>query len=127
VLYWARGVIFGRPRTPIEITRHDFVDHIRALGQLYRRRKAKSHALATYSAWALERLFERVRPGTRMSVIELAEALAQRTGKDRRRVMQTLVEASSAKHRSPDAPPQPQDLKTLEELESLVIKTGGAK
>lgn len=127
MFYWARGVLFGPPRTQTSVARHDFVDHIRALGQLYRRRKAKSHALATYSAWALERLFERVRPGTRMSVFELAEAVSQRTGKDQRRVLQTLVEASTAKNRPANAPPEPQDLETLKDLESLVIKTGGAK
>jgi hypothetical protein len=62
-----------------------------------------------------------------MSVFELAEAVAQRTGKDQRHVLKTLVEASTAKSRPANAPPEPQDLETLKDLESLVIKTGGAK
>ncbi len=136
VLYWSRGAAFGKLRDPVERGRRDFIDHIHALGRVLARSKGSGHALSSYSHWALERLHERIRPGARLSLIELSEAIAKRTGRKPGDVMRILAEAASSRQsdgpvsdRNPARPSGrgQEDLQTLKELESLLLETGGTR
>ncbi|MBL8743346.1 MAG: hypothetical protein JNK04_19680, partial [Myxococcales bacterium] len=98
-----RGTRFGTPRDPKEESRRAFADHTRALGMTYARANASRHASGLFSVWAIDRLRERLLGGARGSLSQLAEAIAQRTGRPMGEVMQVLMEATGA--RDEVAPP----------------------
>lgn len=126
VWYLAHGIPFATLRDPPEAGRRRFLDHLVALGRVFQRAGARQHALHHYAAWALGRLNERVRPGQRMSIIELGTALAKRTGKPQSEVLETLAEAATARNQ-PDRPVSGDELKVQRRLEALVIEIGGNK
>lgn len=98
-----RGVSFGAPRDPKEISRRAFAEHARALGLAYARAGAARHALGLFAGWAIERLRERVPRGHGRGLHLVAEAIAKRTGEPEGHVMSTLVEALAARDEA--APP----------------------
>lgn len=126
VWYLAHGMPFATLRDPVAAGRRRFLDHLTALGRVFQRAGARQHALHHYAAWALGKLNDRVRPGQRMSVIELGSALAKRTGRPEADVIRTLAEAATARNQ-PDAPLSGDELGVQRRLEALVIATGGNK
>ncbi len=125
IFYFGRGAAFRPARDPEQDRRQEFIRHIHALGRAYSRGKAASHALRSYAAWALDRLKERVRPGTRMSLVELAESVAKRTGRPQNEVLEVLAEAATSKGNQSAA--RERDLSTLRQLEKLVMETKGTR
>ncbi len=123
ILLW-RGWPFGRPRDPAPPPRRGFVDHARAMGLQYASARASSHASALYATWALETL-RRDGGQTGMGLHGLAQAVAQRTGRDETEVMRLLVDAHGAAegHASINS----EDLQLLRELVRLVREGGGRR
>jgi hypothetical protein len=126
-----RGTAFGTLRDPPSRGRRAFVDHVRALGSQYKKAYATRHALALYSAYALERMRELAQPGGRGGLTHLAESIAQRTGRPIGDVMRLLVEARTAREnadaRTPSAQAGKEDLELLRELAQLVKEIGGTR
>jgi hypothetical protein len=125
VLYMARGMAFRPFRDPEPDRRQQFVRHVHALGRAYARSKAASFALSSYATWAIDRLKERLRPGARPSLSELAEAVAKRTGRPPNEVLAVLAEAATSK--GTQAGSRDHDLQTLRQLEKLVMETKGTR
>ncbi|PRP91708.1 hypothetical protein ENSA5_52880 [Enhygromyxa salina] len=128
VLYAAVGVPFARLRDPQRQRRRSFAEHVRTLGQRYAQARAARYVAGLYSAWALDRLRERLLPGSARGLLPLAQAIAARTGRDEGRVMQTLVQAhelrETAGHSTRGGPG---DLALMRELAQLLDETGGAR
>ncbi len=125
VLYMAQGIAFRPLRDPEPDRRQQFVRHVHALGRAYARGKAASFALSNYATWAIDRLKERLRPGTRPSLSELADAVAKRTGRPPNDVLAVLAEAATRKGTQTGS--REQDLQTLRKLEKLVMETKGTR
>jgi hypothetical protein len=117
-----RGARFGAPRDPPERSRRAFEEHVRALGLVYARARATRLALANYSAWALERLRERLDPSMDPSLHGLAAAIAARTGRAEGGIMHLLVEARSAKDDPARDTSTPDDLQTMRDLDRLMVE-----
>jgi hypothetical protein len=66
---------------------------VRTLGQRYAQARASRYVGGLYSAWALDRLRERLLPGSARGLHPLAQAIAVRTGRDEASVMKLLVAA----------------------------------
>jgi hypothetical protein len=125
LLAWHKGPRFGLPRDPTSNKRHAFVEHIEALGLKYARSKASRHALANYESYALARLHDRLLPGSRASIAELATALSKLTGRDETAVLQILIAARSAQDEAHDTATPEEHLNTMRDLESLLRTAGG--
>jgi hypothetical protein len=106
-----KGTAFGKPREPAEHRRRSFADHVSALGTQYARANASQHALGAYSAWALERLRERVPRGRRRGMDELAAELAARSGRSALDVAGLLHEAQAASDMVAPASYRPESLR----------------
>ncbi|HEY0133042.1 MAG TPA: DUF4350 domain-containing protein [Nannocystis sp.] len=137
ILFFWRGVRFGRPHDPPSRSRRHFSEHIEALGTHYARARASRHAVRLYAAWALERLREKTQSTRTPGLYPLAQAIAGRTGDDESRVMETLVEASSlqgdagdpriAYSRKAVAGANLDDLRLMQDLARLVRLVGGPR
>jgi hypothetical protein len=119
-----RGVAFGTPRDPPAGSRRSFAEHVRALGLAYAKVRATRLALASYGAWALDRLRERTQPGHGASLEALALAVAARTGRSEAEVQAILERTRIALDDPQPTATSWQDLTTMRELESLVSATG---
>lgn len=120
---FCQGVRFGTPSDPEIRLRRAFADHVRALGAVYAKAQAARHALASYSAYAYERLRERLQLRGRRGFHLMAESLAARTGQPLAEVARVLAEtyelrANDTDDRSPAAVAQ--DLQLMKELEALM-------
>lgn len=120
---FCQGVRFGTARDPELRRRRAFADHVRALGAVYAKAQAARHALASYSAFAYERLRERLQLRGRRGFHLMAESLAARTGRPLAEVARVLAEtyelrANDNDDRSPAAVAQ--DLQLMKELEALM-------
>jgi hypothetical protein len=124
VLYVSRGAHFGSPRDPPQQSRRVFAEHVRALGIVYAKAKASRLVLAAYAGWVIDRLRERLQPGTDGTLHALAHAVAQRTGRPEGDVMRILVEARTARDAMGRADSSPEDLAVMRELEQLLLETG---
>jgi hypothetical protein len=124
VLYLWRGAHFGTPRDPPAESRRVFAEHVRALGLIYAKARASRLVLAAYAGWVLDRLRERLQPGTDGTLHTLAHAVAQRTGRAEGEVMRILVEARTARDAMSRADSSPEDLTVMRELERLLQETG---
>jgi hypothetical protein len=124
---WHYGTAFGKRRDPLGIARRAFVEHVQALGAVYARARASRFVLAAYGAWAFDRLRERTAPGEAVGVIDLAGAVARKTGTSQAEVVELLAETRHAQEASATEVHAPQDLQTLQRLEALVFRTGGNK
>lgn len=123
----ARGKSFGTPRDPVELPRRAFSDHVRAVGRLYELAGASRHALGIYSAWALEQLTSRLRPGGTQRMLELSSAVSQRTRRPEGKVAAVLANAADARDRpgGPDTPAE--DLGALRSLDAFLQEIGGRR
>lgn len=124
LLYLWRGIAFGRLRDPATRGRRAFVDHVHALALQYAKARASRHVLGMYTTWVLERLRDRVAPGTQRSLHGLAQAVAARTGRPEAEVMRLLVEAHSLRESSSHASgvytARKHDLELMRELTRLL-------
>jgi len=124
VAYLWRGAHFGTPRDPPHESRRAFAEHVRALGVVYAKARASRLVLSAYAGWVLDRLRERLQPGTDSTLHALAHAVAERTGRGEGDVMRILVEARTARDTSVRADGSPEDLSVMRELELLLQETG---
>ena len=117
----SRGMALGRLRDNDQRTRRVFAEHVQALGQHLRRKRASRLAASQYASWALERLWLRdLRPGQPRHWPTLAAAVAQRCGRPLAQVA-ALLEKAETIRQTPDNPSFPQqDLALIEALESLL-------
>ena len=122
-----RGRHFGLPRDPDNAGRHAFVEHVKAMGLLYAKSKASRHTLANYGAWAVSRLHERLLPGSRGAMSDLAAALSKLTGREEKAVLEILIAAKSAQDEAHDTATPEEHLRTMRELASLLQATGGTR
>lgn len=122
LLAW-RGRAFGRRRDPAPAPSGGFADHARSMGLHYASARASGHAVAMYSAWALEALRQGVLPGTGLH--GLSQGVAQRTGREETDVMRILVEAHSAAATGRTDGTATEDMNLLRELVGLVRECGG--
>jgi hypothetical protein len=127
VMYLWRGAHFGTPRDPPPQSRRVFAEHVRALGLIYQKARASRLVLAAYAGWVLDRLRERLQPGTDGTLHALAHAVSQRTGRAEGEVMRILVEARTARDAMGRADGSPEDLSVMRELEQLLQETGKAR
>jgi len=124
VAYLWRGAHFGTPRDPPQGSRRAFAEHVRALGLVYAKARASRLVLSAYAGWVLDRLRERLQPGSDATLHALAHAVAQRTGRAEGDVMRILVEARTARDAVGRADGSPEDLTVMRELEQLLQETG---
>ena len=124
---WYGGTPFGTPRDPALLQRRAFRDHVLALGENYRRARATRYALATYGAWLIDRLRDRLSPQQPIGLIDLAGRIATRVPQPEGELVLLLAEARDAQDGLETARPSPADLATLDKLETLTIRAGGSK
>jgi hypothetical protein len=127
LLYLWRGAAFARLKDPPARGRRAFVDHVHALALQYAKARASRHVLSAYAGWVLERLRDRVAPGSDRTLHGLAQAVAARTGRDEASVMRLLVEAhtmrESAAHASGVYTARRRDLEIMRELSALLSES----
>jgi hypothetical protein len=127
LLAFALGKSFGTPRDPVDPPRRAFSDHVRAVGRLYELAGASRHALGLYAGWALEQLNTRLRPGGTQRMLDLSNAVAQRTRRPEGKIAAILANASDARDR-PDGPNAPlEDLDTMKSLNAFLNEIGGRR
>ena len=127
VFGWHGGSSFGTRRDPVAAQRRAFRDHVLALGENYRRARATRFALATYGAWLIERLRDRLSPQQPIGLIDLAGKVAARVSLPESELVLLLAEARDAQDDLDVARPSPADLATLDKLETLTLRAGGSK
>jgi hypothetical protein len=124
---WHGGAAFGTRHDATTERRRAFRDHVLALGANYRRARATRFALATYGAWLIERLRDRLSPQQPIGLIDLAGRIAARIPEPEAELVSLLVEARQAQEDSEAARPSPADLDALYRLETLAMRVGGSK
>lgn len=125
LLYAAVGIPFARLRDPERQARRSFVEHVRTLGQRYAQARASRYVAGLYSAWALDRLRERLLLGTTRGLHPLAQAIASRTGRDEGQVMQLLVAAHELRENSSHSTRgSAADLELMRQLSKLLDEIG---
>lgn len=132
LLYAAVGIPFARLRDPAQQRRRSFSEHVKTLGQRYAQARAARHVAGLYSAWALDRMRDRLRPGAARGAARglhpLAVAIAARTGRDEGHVMALLVSANDL--RGPANSPTrggAAELELMRALAKLLDETGSAR
>jgi hypothetical protein len=121
-------VAFGTLTDPPGGQRRNFAEHARAIGLLYAKARASSHARSTFGAYALERLRERVFLRDQKGISTLADAVAARSGETIGRVATMLVEAQEAPSLDPKHKDSHEDLDVIRRLSRLLIQSkGGSK
>ncbi|MBM4342924.1 MAG: DUF4129 domain-containing protein [Deltaproteobacteria bacterium] len=117
VAAWMRGARFGAPLSQQRDRRRAFTDHVAALAQLLRARRATHWPAAQVCALALDRLQRRLGP---TDLATLADRVAAtQPGTDARSVRR-LVEKAEALRTSPSGPDHPEDVRTARDLDLLV-------
>jgi len=128
LLYAAVGIPFARLRDLEQQARRSFVEHVRTLGQRYAQARAARYVAGLYSAWALDRLRDRVLPGNARGLHPLAQAIAARTGRDEASVMQLLVHAHDLRDNSQHSTRgTPADLELMRLLAKLLDETSNTR
>lgn len=127
LLYAAVGTPFARLRDAEQRRRRSFIEHVETLGQRYAQNRAARHVAALYSAWALDRLRERLQPGASQGLLPLAQAIAARTGRSEAEIMQILVQAHELREDKGAVRGSPQDLQLMRELSRLIDATRGSR
>jgi hypothetical protein len=123
----AAGISFGTPRDSVEVPRRALSEHTRAVARCYERAGASRHALASYAAWALERLHSRLLPGRTPHARELASRIAKATQRPEAEVARWLDNAAAARDRPQEPNQAGPDLATIAALGELVRETGGKR
>lgn len=117
----ARGVPFGVARDRDLRPRRVFAEHVRALGQHLRQRRASRLAASLYASWLLERLWQRhgLR-GSARNIHELASVVSHRLQRPLADVADCLQRADEVRT-LPDATADPaEDLALIRELGTLL-------
>jgi hypothetical protein len=127
LLYLAVGLPFARLRDSSRQRRRSFVEHVRTLGQRYAQARAARHVASLYSAWALDRLRERLQPGAAQGLHPLAQAIAVRTGRDEGQVMQLLIHVHDLREAGPASRGGAADLELMRQLAQLLDEVGGRR
>jgi hypothetical protein len=115
LLFLAYGVRQVAPRPDAPRQRRAFAEHVSAVGGLYARRRAATHALAVYAKLVDDRLRATMTRGT-----DPAEFLAARSGQDASEVKALYARAQAA--REPGAAPRSDDLHVLERLSGMFAR-----
>lgn len=125
LLYAAVGIPFARLRDPKGQARRSFVEHVRTLGQRYAQARASRYVAGLYSAWALDRLRERLLLGSARGLHPLAQAIASRTGRDEASVMKLLLAAHEIRDNSQHSTRgSAADLELMRQLGKLLDEIG---
>lgn len=127
VLYLCRGLPFGRLRDPVVNRRRAFAEHARALATIYQRAGASRLTLGMYAGWALERLHERVPPGSARTFNGLAHSIADCTGRSENAVLEVLAEAVDARDNAATQASTADDLRVMRTLGKILREMGGQR
>jgi hypothetical protein len=116
------GTAFGVRRDNIVRRRRAFVEHVKALGNVYARARASQQVVGSYANWALEQLRERTCPGQKPTLFSLASVVARRAQRPETEIIKLLVEAKCAHERSESSAA---DIELMKNLETLIMQCGG--
>lgn len=126
LFYWWRGAAFGTLRDPPRGNRRSFAEHVEALGLQYAKARASKHALSLYAGFAIERLRERLRPGTG-GIYALAQAAAAQTGRNEGELMTLLVEMHELRDAKSSINDPREHVNLMRKIHDLLKRTGGAR
>jgi hypothetical protein len=125
VFYLYKGFPFGTLSDPPAAAHRNFVEHVRALGLLYAKARASSHARSVYGAYALERLRASML-GEPKGLHALADGVAARVGRPMGPVMSLLVDAQQAREEEPrSGAASAEDLELVRRLSRLLQQVRG--
>ncbi len=113
LLFLAYGVRQAAPRAEPPARRRAFAEHVQAVGGLYARRRASSHALAVYAKHVDDRVRAAMGRGN-----DPVEFLATRSGTSLAATAELHARASTARATAP----RPDDLKVLAKLSGLYVR-----
>jgi hypothetical protein len=120
-----KGAAFGTLTDPPSATRRNFAEHARAVGLLYAKAHASSHARSLFGAYALERLRERTMLRDQKGLSALSEAVAARSGEPLGRVAMMLVEAQEPPADDAKDKRSHEDLDVIRRLSRLLMQSKG--
>lgn len=118
-----QGISFGARRDVLRRVRRAFADHVRAVAATYARARAGRLVSANYGLLLIDQLRERLCPGQKPTLFQLAAAIARRVGRPETEIVQLLVEAKSTfdeQHEGDGV-----NHKIIRELEQLSLQAGG--
>lgn len=118
-----QGVSFGARRDVLRRVRRAFADHVRAVAATYARARAGRLVSANYGLLLIDQLRERLCPGQKPTLFQLAGAIARRVGRPETEIVELLVEAKSTfdeQHEGDGV-----NHKIIRELEQLSLQAGG--
>jgi hypothetical protein len=118
-----QGTSFGARRDVLRRTRRAFADHVSAVAANYARARAGRLVSGHYGLFLIDQLRERVCPGQKPTLFQLAAALARRVRRPETEIVRLLVEAKSAFDEHGDG--QVINHKVIRELEQLSLQAGG--
>jgi hypothetical protein len=118
-----QGTSFGARRDVTRRVRRAFADHVRALAATYARARAGRLASASYGLLLIDQLRERLCPGQKPSLFELAAAIARRVRRPETEIVKLLVEAKSTFDEEREG--EGVNHKIIRELEHLSLQAGG--
>lgn len=118
-----QGTSFGARHDVTRRVRRAFADHVRALAATYARARAGRLASASYGLLLIDQLRERLCPGQKPSLFELAAAIARRVRRPETEIVQLLVEAKSTFDEEREG--EGVNHKIIRELEQLSLQAGG--
>jgi hypothetical protein len=120
-----QGTSFGARRDVTRRVRRAFADHVRALAATYARARAGRLASASYGLLLIDQLRERLCPGQKPSLFELAAAIARRVRRPETEIVQLLVEAKSTFDEEREGEAVNHEI--IRELEQLSLQAGGIR
>lgn len=118
-----QGTSFGARRDKAIRERRAFADHVRAVGSTYARARAGRLVSGHYGLLLIEQLRERCCPGQAPTLLQLAAAIARRSGRPETEVVQLLVEAKSSFETSAEG--SDIDHALITRLEKISLQVGG--
>jgi hypothetical protein len=118
-----QGTSFGARRDVQRRSRRAFADHVRAVAATYARARAARLVSSNYGLLLIDQLRERVCPGQKPTLLQLASALARRVRRPETEIVALLVEAKSAFDEPSEV--QGENGKIISELEQLSLQAGG--
>ena len=118
-----QGTSFGARRDVTRRVRRAFADHVRALAATYARAHAARLVSGNYGLLLIDQLRERVCPGQKPSLLQLAAAIARRVRRPETEIVTLLVDAKSAFDEQREG--EGVNHKIIRELEQLSLQAGG--
>jgi hypothetical protein len=119
LLFFAFGARQAAPRVDASLRRRSFAEHVQAVGALYARRRAATHALAIYAKHVDDRVRARMGRGT-----DPVQFLAARSGADLRVATELYARAREAKSGERPKGDELHVLKRLSELYAKAMERG---